>query len=171
MLDLARAKARAQGVSLELVRADMRELPELGTFPLVTVPFRALLHLRDDAERLGVFRALRARLKSGGLLAFDVFHPDRRDIEDTDGRWLEREPGIMERADWHPADHSLTLRVRSGGREAGMRLWWLEPDGWGRLLAEAGFDRVTRYGGFNGEPLAADAADSVWLARVAESAG
>jgi SAM-dependent methyltransferase len=171
MLDLARAKARAQGVSLELVRADMRELPELGTFPLVTVPFRALLHLRDDAERLGVLRSLRARLEPGGLLAFDVFHPDRRDIEDTDGRWLEREPGIMERADWHPADHSLTLRVRAGGREAGMRLWWLEPDGWGRLLAEAGFDRVTRYGGFKGEPLVADAADSVWLARTSGSAG
>ena len=171
MLDLARAKARAQGVSLELFRADMRALPELGTFPLVTVPFRALLHLRDDAERLGVLRSLRARLEPDGLLAFDVFHPDRRDIEDTDGRWLEREPGIMERADWHPADHSLTLRVRAGGREAGMRLWWMEPDGWGRLLAEAGFDRVKRYGGFSGEPLAADAADSVWLARVSRSAG
>ena len=171
MLDLARAKARAQDVALNLVRADMRELPELGTFPLVTVPFRALLHLRDNAERLGVLRSLRARLERGGLLAFDVFHPDRRDIEDTDGRWLEREPGIMERADWHPADHSLTLRVRAGGREAGMRLWWLEPDGWGRLLSEAGFDQVQRYGGFSGEPLAADAADSVWLARASGSAG
>jgi hypothetical protein len=52
-----------------------------------------------------------------------------------------------------------------------MRLWWMEPDGWGRLLAEAGFDRVKRYGGFSGEPLAADAADSVWLARVSGSAG
>jgi SAM-dependent methyltransferase len=171
MLDLARAKARVQDVPLKLVRADMRELPELGTFPLVTVPFRALLHLRDNAERLGVLRSLRARLERGGLLAFDVFHPDRRDIEDTDGRWLEREPGIMERADWHPADHSLTLRVRAGGREAGMRLWWLEPDGWGRLLSEAGFDQVQRYGGFSGEPLAADAADSVWLARASGSAG
>jgi SAM-dependent methyltransferase len=171
MLDLARAKARAQDVPLKLVRADMRELPELGTFPLVTVPFRALLHLRDNAERLGVLRSLRARLERGGLLAFDVFHPDRRDIEDTDGRWLEREPGIMERADWHPADHSLTLRVRAGGREAGMRLWWLEPDGWARLLSEAGFDQVQRYGGFSGQPLAADAADSVWLARVSSSAG
>jgi SAM-dependent methyltransferase len=171
MLDLARAKAGAQDVPLTLVRADMRELAELGTFPLVTVPFRALLHLRDNAERLGVLRSLRARLERGGLLAFDVFHPDRRDIEDTDGRWLEREPGIMERADWHPADRSLTLRVRAGGREAGMRLWWLEPDGWGRLLSEAGFDQVQRYGGFSGQPLVADAADSVWLARVSSSAG
>ena len=39
------------------------------------------------------------------------------------------------------------------------------------LLAEAGFDRVERYGGFNGERLAADGADSVWLARVSGSAG
>jgi SAM-dependent methyltransferase len=171
MLDLAAAKSRAQGVSLELVRADMRELPELGTFPLVTVPFRALLHLRDDAERLGVFRSLRARLEPGGLLAFDVFHPDRRDIEETDGRWLEREPGIVERADWHPADASLTLCVRADGREAGMQLWWLDPDDWGRLLAEAGFDRVQRFGGFHGEPLTEDGADSVWLAGRSGSGG
>ena len=41
--------------------------------------------------------------------------------------------------------------------------------GWGRLLEQAGFDRVQRYGGFNGEPLAEDGADSVWLARVSES--
>ena len=169
MLDLAQAKARAQGVSLDLVRADMRELPELGRFPLVTVPFRTLLHLRDNAERLGVLRSLHARLEPEGQLAFDVFHPDRRDIEDTDGRWLEREPGIMERADWHPADNSLTLRVRAAEREAGMHLWWLEPGGWAGLLERAGFDQVQRYGGFNGEPLAEDGADSVWLARVSES--
>ena len=37
--------------------------------------------------------------------------------------------------------------------------------------AEAGFDRVERFGGFNGELLAADGADSVWLARVSDSAG
>ena len=164
MLDLARAKARAQGVSLELVRADMRELPDLGTFPLVTVPFRALLHLRDDSERLGVFRSLRARLEPGGLLAFDVFHPDRRDIEDTDGRWLEREPGIMERADWRPS-RQPHASVRTAATRAGMGLWWVEPDGWGRLLAEAGFDRVEVLGWFDRAPLRSGSTDSVWVAR------
>src|SRR6476661_6749050 len=102
MLDLAWAKALRLGVGLDLVQADMRALPELGRFPLVTVPFRAFLHLRDDAERLAVLRGLRERLQPGGLLAFDVFHPDRVDIEETQGRWLEREPGIRERADWDP---------------------------------------------------------------------
>ncbi len=31
---------------------------------------------------------------------FDVFCPGRDDIAETHGRWLEREPGIFERADW-----------------------------------------------------------------------
>ncbi len=76
----------------------MRDLPDLGTFALVTVPFRAFLHLRDDGERLAVLRALHDRLRPGGTLAFDVFHPDRIDIAETHGRWIEREPGIDERA-------------------------------------------------------------------------
>ena len=84
--------------AVRLVRADMRDLPDLGSFALVTVPFRALLHLRDDDERLAVLQRRAQRLRPGGRLAFDVFHPDRIDIEETHGRWLEREPGIHERA-------------------------------------------------------------------------
>jgi SAM-dependent methyltransferase len=167
MLDLAWAKALRLGVALDLVQADMRALPELGRFPLVTVPFRAFLHLRDDGERLAVLRDLRERVQPGGLLAFDVFHPDRLDIEETHGRWLEREPGIRERADWDPSRQRLTLAVKAAGREAVMELWWAEPRAWAGLLAEAGFESVECYGGFNREPLRADSPDSVWLARSA----
>jgi len=35
----------------------MRSLPELGRFGLVTIPFRALLHLSSDQERHGVLAA------------------------------------------------------------------------------------------------------------------
>jgi SAM-dependent methyltransferase len=170
MLDLAWAKALPHRVPLRLVRADMRDLPELGTFRLVTVPFRALLHLNDDAERLAVLRSLHARLRPGGRLAFDVFHPDRIDIEETHGRWLEREPGIHERADWRPHEQTLTLAVRTRGREATMELSWAEPRTWAGLLAQAGFDDVRRYGGFHGEPLRIDSPDSVWVATASEAA-
>jgi SAM-dependent methyltransferase len=166
MLDLAWAKALPLGVALELVEADMRALPDLGRFPLVTVPFRALLHLHDDGERLAVLAGLRERLAPGGLLAFDVFHPDRIDIEETHGRWLEREPGIHERADWQPAEQRLTLAVRAGDNEAVMELWWAQPQAWAELLAQAGFESVECFGGFHGEPLRADGPDSVWLART-----
>ncbi|HEY8859136.1 MAG TPA: class I SAM-dependent methyltransferase [Gaiellales bacterium] len=165
MLDLARQRAAPHGVPLRLVQADMRDLPELGTFPLVTVPFRAFLHLRDDFERLAVLRALHARLQPGGTLAFDVFHPDGADITETHDRWIEREPGIEERAHWDTTARSLTLSVRTGDVEAEMELWWTAPDDWRRLLAEAGFERIESYGWFDKRPLEADSADSAWLAH------
>jgi len=166
MLARARAKAKALRVTLRLIRADMRELPDLGCFPLVTVPFRAFLHLRDDRERLAVLRALRRRLLPGGTLAFDVFHPDVVDIVETDGRWIPRHGDILERADWHPAERRLILAVRGGGREATMELWWAEPDAWERLLVRAGFVDVRRYGWFDRRDPAPGDADSVWLATA-----
>lgn len=165
MLDLARRRAAPHDVSLQLVQADMRDLPEMGRFPLVTVPFRALLHLRDDAERLAVLRALHTRLRPGGTLAFDVFHPDRADIDDTDDRWLEREPGIEERAVWDEASRSLILSVRTDDVEAEMELWWIGPDDWRGLLTEAGFEHIESYGWFDRRPLERGSTDSVWLAH------
>jgi SAM-dependent methyltransferase len=167
MLGLARDKALAHGVELELHLGDMRDLPRLGSFPLVTVPFRAFLHLREDAERLAVLRALKSRLAPGGRLAFDVFHPDAPDIEETDDRWIEREQGIFEHARWRPAERSLTLTVRAGGREAVMELWWAEAQHWRQLLADAGFGHIECYGWFDRRPLVAGATDSVWVAAEA----
>ncbi len=165
MLELARRRAAPHGVVLTLVRADMRDLPELGMFPLVTVPFRAFLHLRDDEERLAVLRELSRRIDPGGTLAFDVFHPDALDIAETHGRWIEREPGIDERALWDETSRRLELAVRAGDVCAEMELWWVEPYGWRALLDEAGFDRVRAYAWFDRRPLEPDSTDSVWTAR------
>ena len=129
--------------SSTLVHADMRDLPDLGTFALVTVPFRAFLHLRDDGERLAVLRALHERLRPGGTLAFDVFHPDRVDIDETHDRWMEREPGIDERARWDEAGRRLVLSVRADDVVAEMELWWVDPGGWRALLERAGFERIS----------------------------
>jgi len=166
MLDLARARAGAHGLpQLRLVQADMRELPDLGCFALATVPFRTLLHLHDNRDRKRVLHDLRSRLAPGGRLAFDVFHPDRRDIDETHGRWLEREPGISERATWRPQEGRLTLEVRAGGRRAEMELAWLEPTVWRRLLESAGYRDIRSYGWFDGRPLAPGSTDSVWVAE------
>jgi SAM-dependent methyltransferase len=165
MLAMAAAKAEALGVAIELRRADMRDLPDLGTYPLVTVPFRAFLHLSTDDERLAVLRSLRGALTPGGTLAFDVFHPHPLDIVETHDRWMEREPGIHERARWDASDRSLELTVRTDDSEATMHLWWATPNDWRRLLTEAGFGEIDVYGWFDRRPLSAASADSVWLAR------
>jgi len=167
MLELARRRAKPHNVDLRLLEADMRMLPDLGTFALVTIPFRALLHLSSDEERRGLLTAVRDRLEPGGMLAFDVFHPDAEDIAETHDRWLEREPGIWERARWDAAARELELSVRTEESEASMRLWWLEPDDWRRLLGEVGFTDVEAYGWFDRSPLFPGAVDSVWIARRA----
>ena len=37
-------------------------------------------------------RAAHALLQPEGRLVFDVFAPSREDVEETHGRWIEREP-------------------------------------------------------------------------------
>lgn len=165
MLELARRRAAPHPVDLRLVEADMRDLPDVGRFALVTIPFRALLHLRSDEERLRVFRSAFARLHPGGTLAFDVFHPNAEDIAETHDRWLEREPGIWERARWDADAGRLELSVRTDAAEASMDLWWLDPRGWRRLLGEAGYERIEAYAWFDRSPLGPGSVDSVWIAR------
>ena len=53
-----------------------------------------------------------------GRFVFDVFAPGADDIAETHGRWLEREPGIWERADWDERSRTLVLRVRGDDGEA-----------------------------------------------------
>ena len=72
------------------------------------------LHLTDTPARLAALRAARDLLLPGGRFIFDVFAPYRDDIEETHGRWIEREPGIFERADWDPEERTLQLRARPG---------------------------------------------------------
>ena len=123
MLELCRARAEEAGVSnlLELRLGDLRRPPVQETVRLVTCPFRALLHLRSDEERLDALRAVYRLLEPGGRFVFDVFAPSMEDVEETNGRWIEREPGIWERADWDLARRVLTLAVRGESGETASR--------------------------------------------------
>ncbi|HVY63114.1 MAG TPA: class I SAM-dependent methyltransferase [Planctomycetota bacterium] len=152
MLARCRSHAGAAGVSelLDLRLGDYRSPPVEERVRLVTCPFRAYLHLWTDEERLEALRAAYALLEPGGRLVFDVFAPSRQDIRETDGRWLEREPGIWERADWRPAERRLDLSVRGEAGETTMELAWLSAPEWRRLVLAAGFDSVELYGWFDG---------------------
>jgi SAM-dependent methyltransferase len=164
MLAVCAERAREAGVEarLELRLGDLRTPPVDERVRLVTCPFRAYLHLRDDDERLEALRAARDLLRPGGRLVFDVFTPSREDIEETHGRWIEREPGIDERADWDLDACTLTLSVRGADGESTMTLWWVEPERWHSLLAEAGFDVLACYGWFDRRPYSGGE-DSVWI--------
>jgi SAM-dependent methyltransferase len=166
MLEVCAERARLAGVTdrLDLRLGDLREPPIEGPVELVICPFRSFLHLEDDGQRRSALDAILRLLAPGGRLAFDVFAPGKDDIEQTHGRWLEREPGIYERALWDEEGRRLVLSVRGGEVETTMSLAWLAPEEWRSLLLDAGFEIDAHYGWFDRSGWSGGE-DSIWIAR------
>lgn len=167
MLEVARERAALVGVELDLRQGDMRDPPVDGEFPLVIAPFRSLLHMETDGDRRLALRAVARGLSpDNGRFVFDVFSPSAEDIADTHGRWLEREPGIWERADWNEETRTLILRLRTRETETEMSLAWLSVAEWKELLREEGFVVDAVYGWFDRSPWRGGE-DSIWVCRRA----
>jgi len=166
MLEVCREAAELAGVAglLDLRLGEVEAPPVDERVGLVTCPFRSFLHLLDDDTRLRGLRAARALLVPGGRFVFDVFAPSAEDISDTNARWLEREPGIWERADWDSRARTLTLSVRGASGETSFVLAWLSKDEWQALIERAGFQVIGCYGWFDRRPYAGGE-DTIWVAR------
>jgi len=166
MLEVCREAAELAGVAglLDLRLGEVEAPPVDERVGLVTCPFRSFLHLLDDDARLRALRAARELLVPGGRFVFDVFAPSAADIADTNARWLEREPGIWERADWESRARTLTLSVRGESGETSFVLAWLSNDEWRARLEQAGFQVTGCYGWFDRRPYAGGE-DTVWVAR------
>jgi len=166
MLDVCAERGREEGVAplLDLRLGDLRRPPVDERVPLVTCPFRAYLHLDGDEARREALAAAYGLLRPGGRFVFDVFAPAPDDISETHGRWIEREPGIFERADWDEDERRLVLSVRGRGAEASLSLAWVSVAEWRVLLAEEGFTVEGLYGWFDRRPWAGHE-DSIWVCR------
>ncbi|MGH3136722.1 MAG: class I SAM-dependent methyltransferase [Gaiellaceae bacterium] len=167
MLEVARTAAEAAGVShlLDLRVGDLREPPVAERVPLVICPFRSLLHMETEDEKLVALDAAHALLEPNGRFVFDVFSPSPEDIEETDGRWLEREPGIFERADWDEGTRTLSLSVRSGDTVTTFGLHWLSAPEWLRILDKADFEVEAVHGWFDLRPYGGDE-DMIFVCRA-----
>jgi SAM-dependent methyltransferase len=166
MLAEAAKAAAAAGVAerIDLREGDLRQPPVAERVALVTSPFRALLHMHTEADRLQALKAAHDLLLPGGLFVFDVFAPSQADIQETNGRWIEREPGIHELARWDEAERTLTLSVRGPDGETTMALAWLSTIEWRDLLERSGFQIVALYGWFDRRPWSGGE-DAVWIAQ------
>ena len=154
MLAVARERATAEGVAelIDLRVGDLRRPPVAERVPLAVCPFRSLLHMETEAEKLRALRAVHALLEPAGRFVFDVFSPSPEDVAETHDRWLEREPGIFERAVWDEGARTLSLSVRSGGVTETFALHWLTAPEWLRLLDATGFEVEHLYGWFDRRP-------------------
>jgi SAM-dependent methyltransferase len=164
MLAVCARRAALAGVDVDLRVGDLREPPVAERVPLVICPFRSLLHMQTDDDRRRVLTAAYELLLPDGRFVFDVFTPDAQDIEQTNDRWVEREPGIFEHAVWDEGERTLTLSVRGDERETTMSLAWLSPEEWRTLLEAVGFEIEACYGWFDRTPYTGRE-DTVWVAR------
>ena len=166
MLRVAAEYAEAEGVStlVDLRLGDLRDPPVEEHVPLVVCPFRTLLHMKTEEEKLRALVAARELLEPDGHFVFDVFAPSPEDIEETDGRWLEREPGIEERADWDESSRTLSLSVRSKDVSATFTLHWLSYPEWRQLVDRAGLELEAAYGWFDQRPFAGEE-DMIFVCR------
>jgi SAM-dependent methyltransferase len=166
MIEVCHERAELAGVAerLDLRLGELEAPPVEERVALVTCPFRSYLHLLDDESRLRSLRAVYDLLLPRGRFVFDIFAPSVADITATHGRWLEREPGIHERADWDTRSRRLRLSVRGENGRTSMVLAWLSNDEWRSLLEQAGFQIVGCYEWFDRRPWKGGE-DTIWLAR------
>jgi SAM-dependent methyltransferase len=184
--DSASGGAGANGITP--VVGDMRRLDALvprDTFHVAIAPFRSLLHVADVAR--DVFTQVARALVPGGLLAFDVFHPDPLGVQEQHDRWtlrrrFERADGawsVWERARFAEGGEGLVLDVRCERRdpnadmgeplecrESTMRLATPHPQHWQSALEAADFTVESVFGWFDQRPLEPGDEDSIWLARA-----
>ena len=165
MLEICREAADLAGVSgkLDLRLGDYSHRPSRSAWASCCAPSGPISTCTAEAERLEALRAAYDLLVPGGRLVFDVFTPSREDIEETHGRWLEREPGIFEHADWDTDRRVLTLSLRGPESETTMELAWVSQAEWRALLHEAGFTVDACYGWFDRRPWDNEE-DSIWIA-------
>lgn len=161
MLAVARERAAAAGVELDLRLGDMRELSLDEPAALITCPFRSLLHLPTWADRRRVFERVAASLGPGGRFAWNAFAFDYRIAARLDGIWGE-EHGVRRRIDYVPADSRLTITLEDGSSTT---LWWLGRAEWEALIDVSGLEVEALHGWFDRRPFDDASTEFVWVVR------
>lgn len=161
MLEVARARAAGAGVDLELRVGDMRELALEEPTDLVICPARAMLHLRDQGERVGVMRRVRDALVPGGRFAWNAFVFDPTVAAEIAGVWRE-ENGVRNRSTYDYAERRIDLELENGAQ---VPLWWVDRDEWDAAIAESGLELEALYGWFDRRPFDETSREFVYVAR------
>jgi SAM-dependent methyltransferase len=174
-LQVARDRAAAEGLDLELVQADMRSFARPAAYDGAINLYTSFGYFEDPAEDRKVIDNLFESLRPGGRLILDlmgkevlarIFLPhDWQELPDgslllqerkvtrdwtwMDGRWILIRDG-------HKSEHAVNHRIYDG-------------DGLRALLLDAGFESVTLYGALDGTPYDTDARRLVAVAQKAAS--
>jgi SAM-dependent methyltransferase len=161
MLAVARQRAEAAGVELDLCEGDMRDLALAEPAALVICPFRSLLHMPTWGDRRRVFRRVAANLEPGGRFAWNAFVFDFTIAAANDGKWQDKPP-IRHRIDHAPTDNRFDITLEEGPR---ISLWWVTRSEWEALIDVSGLEVEALYGWFDRRPFDEASREFVWVAR------
>jgi hypothetical protein len=156
----ARANAASEGVELELVEGDMRDLALDAPAALIYCPFRALLHLPTWADRRRTFERVAASLRPGGRFAWNAFAFDHRIAAELDG--IRADEPVPHTVRYAVGENRIDLTLDDGATSS---LWWATKNEWLGLLDVAGLEVEALYGGFAREPFTDDSREYVFVAR------
>jgi SAM-dependent methyltransferase len=171
-LRVARQRAAAEGLDLELIQADMRSFVRPGAFDLALNLFTSFGYFEDPAEDRMVAANLCRSLRPGGVLVMEmmgkevlarIFLPrDWQELPDGtlylqerevthNWTWMENR-WILVRPDGRRHEYAVNHRIYDG---AGLRA----------LLLEVGFGSVALYGDLEGQAYDVHAQRLVAVAR------
>ncbi len=163
-LEQAERSAKEQGVHLDLLHRDMRDIPFKDHFDAVINMFSAFGYLESDEENLKVLKAVREALKPGGRVLLDMINREWVVSNYDQSDWRQGEDGsfYLERREFDLAtsrNHVTFTIIRPDGsrRETvghHIRLYTLTETL--ELLRKARLAFVEVYGGFDGEAYSID---------------
>jgi SAM-dependent methyltransferase len=172
-LDLARDRARQEGVGVELVEADMREFHRAAAYDLALSLFTSFGYFDSRDDDLRVLLNVRASLAPDGVFVLDVVSKEwlARHFAATRSRSLPDGTLLIERT-WVVDDWT---RVENEGlliRDGRVRTYRARLNVYSGLelrdrLLQAGFGAVALYGGLDASPYGLDAERLVAVARAA----
>ena len=153
----ARRKARREGLSVEFVKADMREFVRPGAFDAVANMFSAFGYFRDPEDDARVLRNVGESLRPGGRLLIDVVGKEvlariflPRNWDEQDGVLYLQERQVTE--DWSWIENRWIAIDATGRHETQVSHRVYSAVELRRLLVECGFAEVRVFGDLAGAP-------------------
>ncbi|MCC6237071.1 MAG: class I SAM-dependent methyltransferase [Dehalococcoidia bacterium] len=168
MLAICEEKARAAGVHVDLVQADMRRFACSRPASLVTIPHRAFLHNLTEADQRATIESCRRALRPGGRLAMNVFNPEIIAAVEM-MRGADAFEGV---ANFDLADQiietPMPMRAPDGSvHRATLRVRYIYRPQLEALLGDAGFEVEAWLGDFEGSRFGTLSTEIICVARAA----
>jgi SAM-dependent methyltransferase len=152
-----------------LIRADMRELPiHPHSMDLTVNLFTSFGYFEKDSEHTSALGEMISTVRPGGWFVIDFLNPAavRRGLvpEETVEAGGSR---IHVSRTVSPDGRYVCKSIRSGtGRDFRERVRLFEPDQMASMLTSAGVDVHFRFGDYDGSPLVAESARTIFLGQV-----